>query len=196
MPLLTTPQPSRHPAPTVKARRLTHLIFERPELERAESFLTDFGLRTVDKTASTLHMRAADSSPYCYQIVRGKKASFIGFGLEVKSREDLLRVAALQPGTSIQNSQAPGGGQLVRLTDPSGFAVEIIHGQSHVEPLKHRALLDWNSGERQLRINGTQRPPAEPPDILKLGHLVLEVANFQATCGWYTRHFGFIPSDV
>jgi hypothetical protein len=25
---------------------------------------------------------------------------------------------------------------------------------------------------------------------------VLEAADFQATCAWYTRHFGFIPSDV
>lgn len=32
--------------------------------------------------------------------------------------------------------------------------------------------------------------------MLRLGHVVLEVADFQATCAWYTRHFGFLPSDV
>ncbi|GAA6132679.1 hypothetical protein NBRC116187_30390 [Halopseudomonas sabulinigri] len=25
---------------------------------------------------------------------------------------------------------------------------------------------------------------------------MLELADFQATCAWYTQHFGFIPSDV
>ena len=33
MPRLATPQPARHPAPTVKAQRLAHLIFERPDLD-------------------------------------------------------------------------------------------------------------------------------------------------------------------
>ena len=29
-----------------------------------------------------------------------------------------------------------------------------------------------------------------------MGHVVLELADYQATCAWYTQHFGFIPSDV
>ena len=32
--------------------------------------------------------------------------------------------------------------------------------------------------------------------MIRLGHVVLEVADYQATCAWYTQHFGFIPSDV
>jgi glyoxalase/bleomycin resistance protein/dioxygenase superfamily protein len=32
--------------------------------------------------------------------------------------------------------------------------------------------------------------------VLRLGHVVLEVVDFQATCAWYTQHLGFIPSDV
>lgn len=32
--------------------------------------------------------------------------------------------------------------------------------------------------------------------MLRLGHVAIEVADFQVTCGWYTQHFGFIPSDV
>jgi len=38
--------------------------------------------------------------------------------------------------------------------------------------------------------------PIGAPEVVKLGHVVMELADFQATCGWYTRHFGFIPSDV
>nr|WP_255216582.1 VOC family protein [Pseudenhygromyxa sp. WMMC2535] len=36
----------------------------------------------------------------------------------------------------------------------------------------------------------------EPPSVLDLGHLVLEAPRFQATCAFYTEHFGLIPSDV
>ena len=32
--------------------------------------------------------------------------------------------------------------------------------------------------------------------MIGLGHFVLEVADYQATCAWYTQHLGFIPSDV
>jgi hypothetical protein len=56
--------------------------------------------------------------------------------------------------------------------------------------------LPFNSSDTVVRVNDTQRPPACPPDVIRLGHLVLELADFQATCAWYTQHFGFIPSDT
>jgi Glyoxalase/Bleomycin resistance protein/Dioxygenase superfamily len=45
-------------------------------------------------------------------------------------------------------------------------------------------------------VNTGQRVPVEPPQIIKLGHVVVEVADYQATSAWYTQHFGLIPSDV
>jgi catechol 2,3-dioxygenase-like lactoylglutathione lyase family enzyme len=91
---------------------------------------------------------------------------------------------------------SPGGGLRVCLTDPSGFEVHAIFGQDAVEPIAHRAALPFNSADSMPRINGAQRPPAGPPEVIRLGHVVLELANFQATCAWYTQHFGLIPSDV
>ncbi|MFM0513179.1 glyoxalase, partial [Paraburkholderia sp. RL17-373-BIF-A] len=35
---LTTAQPARHPNPTTKASALGYLIFDRPDLEKAEQF--------------------------------------------------------------------------------------------------------------------------------------------------------------
>jgi catechol 2,3-dioxygenase-like lactoylglutathione lyase family enzyme len=90
----------------------------------------------------------------------------------------------------------PGGGNLVTLTDPSGFKIDAIHGQRNVEPLPRRPLLQWNLAGQVERINHGQRPPVAPPEVLKLGHVVLEVADYQSTCAWYTKNFGFIPSDV
>jgi catechol 2,3-dioxygenase-like lactoylglutathione lyase family enzyme len=76
----------------VKAQRLAHLIFERPDLEEAARFLTDFGLTISHQDADTLYLRAADPTPYCYRVHRAAQARFLGFGLEVRSEEDLERL--------------------------------------------------------------------------------------------------------
>lgn len=196
MHLLLTPQPARHPNPTVKATALAYLMFERPDLDKAEHFLTDFGLVVAHISDDTLYLRGSGPAPYCYRVKRAPKARFVGFGLCVESRAALEALARLPGASEVKSAAHPGGGECVVLTDPSGFTVEAIHGQAHADELPRRAPLTFNVGDAPLRINGTQRPPAIPPDIIKLGHVVLEVADFQATCAWYTQHFGFIPSDV
>ena len=56
--------------------------------------------------------------------------------------------------------------------------------------------MTYNAPDRLTRVDGTQRPPGTAPEIIKLGHVLLEVANYQAVSAWYTQHFGFIPSDI
>nr|WP_100548295.1 MULTISPECIES: VOC family protein [unclassified Pseudomonas] len=194
--LLATDQPARHPCPTVKATGLAHLIFERPDLGSAEQFLSDFGLTVSHREKDELYLRGTSVAPYCYRIHRAKRARFVGFGLTVACRDDLLRLSRLPGASAIETASAPGGGERVRLVDPSGFVVEAICGQTVIPALPHRAPLPLNQGDQPRRINATQRPPVTPPEIIRLGHVVLEVADFQDTCAWYTGHFGFIPSDV
>jgi len=193
---LRTPQPARHPDPTVKATALAHLIFERPDLDKAERFLSDFGLSVAHRSTDALYLRGTAPTPYCYRIERATKPRFVGFGLRVPSRAALDALAALPGASAVLASPHPGGGECVRLTDPSGFVVEAVHDQSNAEALPQRAPLSWNIGDVPQRINDTQRPPLHAPEVIQLGHVVIEVADFQATCAWYTAHFGFIPSDV
>ncbi|WP_191488774.1 VOC family protein [Pseudomonas sp. FEN] len=193
---LNTPHPTRHPSPRVKAQRLTHLIFERPDLDEAARFLSDFGLSVSHQDADTLYLRAADPTPYCYRIHRAAQARFLGFGLEVCSEADLDRLAEAEGASSVERITHPGTGKQVRLLDPSGFIVEAIHGQLASNPLPHRSALALNLADKQPRINRTQRPPVAPPEVLRLGHVVIEVADYQATCAWYTQYFGLIPSDI
>jgi len=196
MPELSTPQPARHPDPTAKAQRLAYLIWERPDLDRAEAFLNAFGLVTVERTADALHLRAAAAAPFCYVVRRATAARFAGFALEVGGRAELEKLSRVNGASSIEPLSAPGGGAVVRLRDPSGFCVEAVHGQASYPALPVRHALIANTADAVPRVNGGQRPPVAPPDVLRLGHIVLEVADYQATSGWYTRHFGFIPSDV
>lgn len=195
-PVLKTPQPTRHSHPKVKATSLAHLIFERPDLELAERFLTDFGLVGARKSAETLYLRGAGPAAYCYRVHRGRRPRFVGFGLCVASESDLHKLAELPGASKIEACPHPGGGQFIRLHDPSGFVVEALWGRSDAEKLDYRPPLSLNQGVQPTRVNETQRPPVRPPDIYKLGHIVLEVPDYQKTCEWYTYHFGFIPSDV
>ncbi len=193
---LKTAQPRRHPNPTARASALAHLLFERPDLRPAEDFLTDFGLLPASRTHDVLTMRGTAPTPYCYRVHRAPRARFVGAGFSVRTREELERLARVDGASGIERSPHPGGGEVVTLRDPSGFTVEVIHGQAPAEEIPTRKPLTFNVGHERKRINHTQRPPTTPPEVIRLGHVVLEVADYQATCAWYTQHLGFIPSDV
>lgn len=193
---LTTQQPARHTKPVTKASSLAYVIFERPDLSLAEQYLADFGLTLQSKDADHVYMQAKGGAAYCYRVHCGSKARFVGFGFTVTSIESLEALAGLPEASEIRDSSHPGGGKIVSLRDPSGFVVEAIFGQSEVEGGTIREPLPLNLGKQTPRINETQRPPVTPPEILKLGHIVIEVADFQITSAWYTEHFGLIPSDV
>jgi catechol 2,3-dioxygenase-like lactoylglutathione lyase family enzyme len=172
------------------------LIFERPDLALAESFLSDFGLSQASRTDAILYMRATSASAYCYRVHRAPRARFVGVGFSVRTRGELERLARLEGASAIEPSEHPGGGERVVLTDPSGFTVEVIHGRASAGALPTRKPLTFNFGGERNRINAGQRPPEQPPEVMRLGHVVFEVASYQATCAWYTQHLGFIPSDV
>ena len=196
MTALKTAQPACHASPTAKATSLAHLIFERPDLDKATRFLTDFGLRGLAREGDRLYLRGTASAPYCYRVERAAKARFVGLGFTVGTREDLERLAALPGAGRIAPSPHPGGGDSLSLRDPSGFVVEVLHGQRAEPALPQRAPMTFNVGSARTRINATLRPPVQPPDVVRLGHVVLEVADWQATSAWYTQHLGLIPSDV
>lgn len=166
-------------------------------MEKTESFLRDFGLLLTRREQDVLYMRGAAAGPaYCYRLQQGPKARFLGLGFEVSSRAELEALAALAGASTIEASAHPGGGQQVSLRDPSGFLVEVLWNQKRVPALPCRKPLPVNSSAQQPRVNEPQRPPLRPTEVLRLGHAVLEVADFQATCSWYTQHLGLIPSDV
>jgi predicted enzyme related to lactoylglutathione lyase len=190
---LSTPQPARHPSPIAKAVELAYVIFERPDLDRAEGFLTDFGLLRAERTKDVLYLRARSAAPYCYRIHRGPKPRFVGAGFRVGSRRDLERLSELEGASTIERSEHPGFGECVRLYDPSGLVLEVICEQNLVPEIPTRAPISMDD---RNRFNAPHRPPVGPAEVLRLGHFVLEVADYQATCAFYTKHLGLIPSDV
>ncbi len=193
---LSTPQPARHASPTVKATALAYLMFDRTDLDLTEKFLVDFGLYPADRTADALFMRGFGPDPFCYVALKAPRSRFRGFGLKVGSRADLDALSRIAGASQIEDVSWPGGGNVVRLADPSGFEVHATFGAEDAAEIAHRAPMVLNLDEDRPRVDKPQRVASVPPEVLRLGHVVLELAAFQKTAGWYTRHFGFIPSDI
>ena len=197
---IVTPGPGsielpRSPAPVVKADDLLFVHFERPDLKHAEQYLCDFGLIVVSKSNNELYLRGTGPRPYVYRVTLGPKARFVGLGLSVASLEDLHKLSKALD-RPIEASGGPGGGSIVRLRDPEGVEVDVLYGVAPSEPLPTRSAILHNAPSQIIRVNDTQRPALEPPQVTKVGHLVLETPDFDGSVRWYMDMLGFIPSDV
>ena len=84
----------------------------------------------------------------------------------------------------------------MHLRDPDGIAVDVLHGFEPNALLPVRPPILHNAPNQIMRINDTQRPKLEPPQVTKLGHLVLEAVDFDRSVRWYIDSLGSIPSDV
>ena len=134
-------------------------------------------------------MRGAGPRPYIYRITRGPRARFLGLGLSVSEAEDLETLAKAF-GSRVERAGGPGGGFVVRLRDPQGIEVEVLAWND----AKH-AFAGSSADPAQrtrthiVRVNDTQRPMFEPPQVTKLGHLVLETPDFDTSVRWYIDTF-------
>jgi catechol 2,3-dioxygenase-like lactoylglutathione lyase family enzyme len=200
----TGARPGEHPGrsgnPLVKVSGLAWLAFEKPDLDRAERFYTDFGFTVADRTPETLLLRGRQASTACLVVRRGPRARFVGPAFQAAARDDLDRLARGTGGTVT----AHWGGHGVLLRDPSGYPVRVIHSVPELPALPERAPLPLNfgvfghsgdSGPGPVRANATQRPARRAAEIQRLGHVVLGTTRFGAALDWYLDTLGLIVSD-
>lgn len=182
--------------PIVKAYDTAYIMFERPDLSKQKDFLRDFGLVVVSESEDVLFMRGRGSEPYCYVVYKSSQARFLGVGYSVQSRDELEHFAQ-ETSMNIEAINAPGGGSRVRLKDPNGFLVDIVHGRAQVDCLPcRREPLDVNTPWKKVRVNKPQRTDFSPSPIERFGHYVMMVTDFEETTSWYMKHIGVIPTDV
>jgi len=183
------PGRSRHPL--IKVAGLSWLEFEKPDLDRAERFGTDFGFTVADRTPDTLLLRGRWASTACLVVRRGPRPRFAGATFSAAAREDLDRLARGTGGTVT----AHWGGHAVLLRDPSGYPVRVVHGVPQSAALPERAPLPLNFGTEPVRVNATQRSARHPAEIQRLGHVALGTTRFQAALDWHLDTLGLIVSD-
>lgn len=178
--------------PLIKIEDVAHVRFAAPDLAAMQSFLEDFGLActTVD---GRLYGRGSDGRPFLHVTEPGEPA-FRGLGLLAASVADLETLAAAE-GVAVAALDAPGGGHVVRLTDPDGNLVEVVAGQANAAASAPPAEAPRNSAHGRPRACTPIRLAAGPAHVVRLGHCVLNVADFRTSERWYKDRFGFLTSD-
>ena len=166
-----------------------------PDLDTMETFLLDFGLRPSIRTADTLYMRALGTAHHVHITELSDQPTTLGFGLRARSADDLAKLAA-EVGARVEDNPEPGGGHRVRLRDPVGYLVDVIHGQATVAPIAHRDPMGVNPIVGRSRYGRFVRVPPGPSNVVRLGHVFIQTTDMKASLEFYTRLLGFKVSDT
>lgn len=177
---------------TIRIEDIAFVRFRAPDLAQMRGFLEDFGLSVIEHDGR-LFARGTGANPFLHSTELGEPG-FASLGLRAASLADLEALAKAE-GADIRPLDAPGGGKAVVLSDPDGRRVEVVAGQTDAPPRPAPAREAWNTASARLRERQTKRVAAGPAHVVRLGHCVLNVADFRASERWYKERFGFITSD-
>lgn len=179
----------------ITVKDIAFVRYQATDLDLMEKFMTDFGLHRADRTSNALYLRACGPAHHCHITELGETNATLGIGLYAQSEADLGKLAA-EVGSRVEDNREPGGGKRVRFRDPMGFLVDVIHGQTTVPEIPHRAPLQVNPATGRTRFGKAVRLKPQPSSVMRLGHAVLLVTDFQKALDFYTRVLGFRVSDT
>jgi catechol 2,3-dioxygenase-like lactoylglutathione lyase family enzyme len=173
---------------------ISYVRYQAPDLDVMERFLIDFGLSRTCRTASALYMRGTGNGHHIHVTELGHEARGLGLGLRVDSLADLEEIAT-EAGVVVEESDEPGGGMRVILSDPNGFRVDVVHGQQSLAALPVRSPLTLNNSVEARRVGVLQRPVRGPSHVARMEHAVLAGPSFDAACSFYQDLLGMNVSD-
>ncbi|KAK5136531.1 hypothetical protein LTR08_002875 [Meristemomyces frigidus] len=189
------------PARQVRLVKLAHMRYQHPDLPKITTFLKDFGMHVVQqRTAAdgTEQIWFAGYGPdqYVYYAQSGPEKAFLGGTYEVESYAELEKAARIEGASGILDlSDAPGGGHMVTLRDPEGFAINVMFGQTEAAKGAFPEKVLLNDESAKPRVRKFNRYTPGPAAVHKLGHYGLCVQDFDQQLQWYTRNFNFAPTD-
>jgi len=177
----------------IKIQDVAYVRFSVPDLDEMEAFLTDFGMVRAERSRDALYMRGLDGDPFLHMTHQGE-SRFLAAGFEAASIRDLETLAQEEKAT-IDPLDGPGGGSVVRLTDPNGFRIEVVAGRTPVARIDAPAREPMNDAYATPRLNTLKRLTKGPSHVKRLGHCVLNVRDFRESEAWYKSRLGLITSD-
>ena len=179
------------------AIKVTDLAYGRlraPDLDAMEEFLTHFGMIRSARTPTALYMRGTDPRHHIHITEKGDP-KFVAFGYYAASEDDLRKVAKAPGASAVEAIDEPGGGQRVRLREPNGYQIEVVHGIEAPPPIAVTRQ-HMNTGAEPLRRAGElMRLRKSPAPIKRIGHGVLGTPKVRETAHWFRETLGFVCSD-
>lgn len=181
-------------APIVKVTDLAWGRLRAPDLDVMEEFLTHFGMVRSARTDSALYMRGSDA-PHHIHVTEKGDAKFVGFAYHAGNEDDLRKLAALPGASGVEAIDEPGGGQRVRLREPNGYQIEVVHGVAELPPIAVPRDPP-NSGDEPLRRKGRLMRLSKSPTMIKrIAHGVMATPKLEETVRWFRDTLGFVRSD-
>ncbi len=178
--------------PIIKVRDLAWVRLRSPDLDVQEQFLTAFGLGLAERTADKLFMRGTDGEHHLHITEKGP-AKVLAIAYHAESAADLARLAR-EAGATVQPLNEPGGGDVVRLVEPNGYTIEVVHGVAKVASIPVETI-KLNSGAERRRLGDLMRVDVKPSRVKRIGHAVLSTPEVEKTALWFRRHLGFVATD-
>ena len=175
---------------------IAYVTYKHPDLRECEQFLNDFGMITSYKDENSLYLRGRGKNHHIYVVNLAETPGFVGFALQAASESVLKELAELPEASSIEQMNTPGGGQRVIITDPNGFNIEVVYGIQEVDQLPISEPMQLNYAQVKTRFGITQRPKKEPTPILRLGHIGIDVKDFETSYEWYQKTFDLKATDL
>ena len=180
--------------PGIKVTDIAFARLRSPDLDKAEEFLTDFGMVKVERTATKLFMRGSDPAHHIHVTEKGDP-KFLGMAFYAASEDDLKKVAQMPGASGAETIDEPGGGKRVRLTEPNGYTIEVVHGIRELPKIDVKRH-PTNSGDEPLRRAGiVMRPSRGPTPVKKIAHGVMASNKIRDTLQWFRSTLGLISSD-
>jgi catechol 2,3-dioxygenase-like lactoylglutathione lyase family enzyme len=179
--------------PVIKVRDLAFGRLRSPDLDVQEEFLTHFGMIRAARTPTALYMRGTDPRHHIHVTEKGEP-KVLGLAYLAASEEDLHKLAKVPGASPVEKIDEPGGGQRVRLREPGGLQIEVVHGIGDLPPISVPRQ-EMNTGREPLRRRELMRLPKSPAPIKRIGHGVLATADVKGSVRWFRETLGFICSD-
>jgi catechol 2,3-dioxygenase-like lactoylglutathione lyase family enzyme len=179
----------------IKVNDIAFVRFRAPDLDSMQAFLVDFGMQCADRTGDTLYMRGTDDEAFVHVTHLGDDPGFIGLAFEANSEADIDELGGHDDFSDVADLDGPGGGRVVRATDPNGFQVEVVASRGSVGELPVPRAATRNDASSQPRRGEPTCLDAGPSHVKRLGHCVLNVVDYRASEAWYKERFGLVTSD-
>ena len=176
----------------IRVEDIAHVRYGAPDLAAMRAFLQDFGLACFEADGR-LYARGNDGRPFVHVTEPGEPG-FRALGFRAASITDLEVLAAAE-GLPVEELNEPGGGKVVRLTDPDGFRIEVVAGQASQPAASPFADAPRNTVNARTRLRELVRLDPGPAHVRRIGHAVLNVTDFRASEQWYKHRLGFLTSD-
>jgi len=179
----------------ITVQDIAFVRYQVTNLDSMERFLLDFGLHRAARTETALYMRAAGNAHHVHVSELAASNAAVGFGLYARDATDLARLAS-HLDVQVEDNPEPGGGRRVRLHDPDGFIVDVLHDDMPHAALPLREAIAANYGGAPQRLGRPVRLKPHPSGVMRLGHVAIHVSDFEKSLAFYRDVLGFRASDT